>query len=362
MSLTGRLKVLHVSAETGWRGGERQLFWLHQELVSQQIDSKIACPQESVLYTCLTDQASFSFNRGNILRCAWRLRNLCENSSFDLIHAHDSKAHTICLLAKITGLKVPLVVTRRSIPRHGGFLSRWKYNHPKNASIVAISLAIKNELSTLTPSQIKVIYSGIPLENSAKPHDLHAELELSRAEQIIGFVGALSSEKGPDRFLDVAHKIAANHAGVHFCIFGDGPLQMALEKKCQQLEITEKVHFLGFRDDLKHLWSSMSCMLVTSRSEGLNTSILDAFANEVPVIAFDVGGVSELVAHRKTGMLCGDGNVVEMSEAFDHLVLDEDLMRILQRNAKQKVGSFSVKEMAQKYIRLYNDVFSSSSF
>ncbi|RED99519.1 glycosyltransferase family 4 protein [Marinoscillum furvescens] len=360
MSSTRGNSILHVSTEMDWRGGERQVHLLHESLLSNQWNSHLLCPGDSSLFQKTTHNKMRPFKSKRKSAHVLHLLKVIKKTDFDIIHAHDSRAHLVCLLASLLGMSIPMVVTRRSMPRIGGLLQRWKYQHPQIKRLVGISQAIQEKLKTIAPAQhIETIYSGVKLAPAAHTIDLHSELRIPYETKLFAFVGALSAEKGPDLFLKVAQTLSQKRSAIHFVVIGEGPLGHSLKQKCSSTKWGENVSFLGFRNDLSALWYSLYCLLVPSRSEGLNTTILDAFYHEVPVIAFDTGGIPELISHEKTGLLCPAEDLKSMISYSLQLTDHQELRQSLVKNARNQVENFAADKMAEKYMHLYREVLNS---
>ena len=141
--------VLHVSTPESWRGGEQQLFYLMEELEKQEVEQYLICNVKGELYKKAKARnwnvVGSSKRSGMDLGFASQIKHLSKNINFSVIHAHDSQAHTLALLANVIfGCKVPVVLSRRvDFPVGGSFFSRYKYNHPMVAKILCVSDAIK---------------------------------------------------------------------------------------------------------------------------------------------------------------------------------------------------------------------------
>ena len=112
------MKILHLSSETGWRGGERQVVLLLKELQKKGIDCTLLCQSSSRLYEIGEQEnlnvRSFNFKSPFNLAASIQLKKIVRKENFDLVHVHSSKAHTLVLLATLTGLKIPIILTKRT--------------------------------------------------------------------------------------------------------------------------------------------------------------------------------------------------------------------------------------------------------
>ena len=126
--------------------------------------------------------------------------------------------------------------------------------------------------------------------------------ELSSDSCRFGFVGRLSHEKAPDRFLDLANRFP-NH---HFHLFGDGPEREQLESLK-----TDNCTFHGHQQNMNKVWQSIDVLIIPSRYEGLPMAALEAMSLGIPVIATAVGNLPQLINHSENGYLTNDAKELE---------------------------------------------------
>lgn len=163
-----------------------------------------------------------------------------------------------------------------------------------SAKILTVSESVKNELVALgicPESKIEVIPLGFELERF---------LEIPPNERIplnIGIVGRLVPIKNHRLFLDAASKIITENPDIQlkFKIIGDGELRKELQLYCRQLNIREKIEFLGWQKDLAAIYSDLDIVALTSLNEGTPVSLIEAMASARVVVATEVGGVRDLL-------------------------------------------------------------------
>lgn len=358
-------RVLHVSSATTWRGGEQQLAYLIDALHLLGVEQLLFCPRNSALareaalrnWPCQTYIKGFSLNP----LAAWNLACTARKWKADILHTHDSHSHGFaCLAASWFGLRAPLIVSRRvDFPISGHVLSRWKYNHPAVKRILCVSEEIQRILQPdiLDHSKLAVVHSGIDLGRFQQKPDgrLRRELGIGQKTPLIGNVAALADHKDPFTFLRVAAQLSKLRPELRFVwIGGDGGLESEVRSLVKELNMSEKIAFTGFRKDLPFLLPELNVFLFTSKTEGLGTSILDAFAAGVPAVASRAGGIPEMVEHERTGLLAPVGDVAAFSQQVLR-VLDEPALRSqLLQGAKQRVQAFSFEETARKTLEYYH--------
>src|SRR5690606_5063461 len=112
------MKILHVSSEAGWRGGERQIAFLIEALFQMGVSSHLVCKRNSELHSfCQKNRIPYfttSFRNSFDIATANFIKKTVQREKYDLLHLHTPKAQTISVIAGIMGLKIPMVVTKRT--------------------------------------------------------------------------------------------------------------------------------------------------------------------------------------------------------------------------------------------------------
>lgn len=361
-------RVLHLSTARTWRGGEQQLAYLVEELASLGVEQCVVCAAGSAMESKCehlgverhTMRMLGSFDPSG----AHRLARFAKLWQADLLHTHDSHGHSKAVLANtLFGMNLPLVVARRvDFPISSGLSARWKYGHPSVKRILCVSKAIKaiTARGLKDPSVLHTVYSGIDLARFKDGPDgrLRTELGLAANLPLVGNVAALAPHKDLFTFIRMAKRLAAKLQEVHFVLVGKGALRAELEAFNEAQGLTGKLTFLGFRNDVERLLPELDVLVMTSRTEGLGTSILDAFAAGVPVVATAAGGIPELVDDGDSGLLCTVADDAALAAAAERVLDDRTLRRELVRGATRKLQGFTKKAMAQGTLKQYQDMLS----
>jgi glycosyltransferase involved in cell wall biosynthesis len=363
--LKTRKKVLHIATALSWRGGEQQLAYLVEELQSE-VDQVVLCSKDSELEKYCRDKGIDFIaqkKRGGFdLAYAKKIKTLCKELTIDLCHMHDAHAHTFAIIAAVMGNKTPLVLSRRvDFPIKQKFTSKFKYNHPAIKKILCVSEMIKKITAPgiKEKSKLHTVYSGVDLGKfSSRTNKLREELGINENIPLVGNTSALADHKDYFTFLDVAEKVVKAKPEVQFVIMGDGPMREEIKAYAASKKLLDNLTFTGYRNDIPEVLSDLDVFLITSKTEGLGTSIIDAFACEVPVVATAAGGIPELVEDRKTGLLCPVKDSSEISKAVLELIEDTDLAKQLTQQAKVKVKKFSKSETAKQTLVHYKEVWS----
>lgn len=360
------MKVLHISTQEKWGGGEQQLLYLMQHL--ENVLHIVFCPYHTPLHLKAKHLGvqvfPFSPSLSLLLNLTlpYRIWSLVRQNQPDVIHAHDSKAHTLAWLASsIWGIKTPLIVSRRvTLGKHRNNLSQIKYNHPSIAYFICVSEAVRHSLQNVVKQnkKLKVIYSGI---NPARfPYQapisyLRDEFQIPQFVHIIGNIASLVPAKDYSTFLSTAALLIRKRSDLRFLIIGEGPERKKLEELAQQLNINNYVIFAGFRKDIESIMPSFDILLFTSQSEGLGTIVLEAMVCGVPVVATRAGGIPEMIHHLENGLLADPGDATALAEAVLRLLDDKTLRKRITNRATDWVKKFEASRMAASTYWVYKE-------
>lgn len=361
----GKKKVLHISTALSWRGGEQQLAYLLEEL-KDEVDQFVLCTQGSEMQAhCLKNGISYFAQKKRAafdLKFAAELKRLCRTLEVDLCHMHDAHAHTFAILAAYMGNQTPLILSRRvDFPIKEKWSSRMKYNHSAIKKIICVSDTIKKITAEgiKDKSKLVTVHSGIDLDKfSPAKGILRKELGIEENIFLIGNTSALAEHKDYFTFLDTAAEVLKKENNIQFVIIGDGPLKEKVHTYHQKLGLGNKVFFTGYRTDVPQILKELDLFLITSKTEGLGTSIIDAFAAGVPVVGTAAGGIPELIEDNNTGLLCEVKSVECLVQAVLKIYKNQELKKKLIKGAKEKVKAFSKTATAQKTLFYYREVWS----
>jgi len=361
--------IAHITSEKGWRGGERQLYFLITELQKNGIENILICNERSEIEKRLhaTNIPCHPLLMKNPLNpvTAYRLRNLINSLDCDVLHLHTPTVHTLAVLAGLYGLKIPMVLHRRTyFPIKNNPFTQFKYKYKEIKRIICISAAIKYyvDQALKKPEKSSIIHDGINisgegyLDYKSSRDLLINELGLTGKVRFVGNISAITVEKGYGVFVRVAEAIHDVLPDIHFLIIGKGDQGQLIRQLVEKKSLSHTIHFLGFRDDLDRILPGLEALLMPSIREGLGTAILDAFLARVPVVSTKVGGIPELVMDEKTGLICDPDDFNKLVENVLRILNDQQFADFLRQNAFEHVRSFSKERMAKKTANLYAEV------
>lgn len=360
------MSLFQLDAGREWRGGQRQSFFLTRELQRCGYPVFFYVQPESPLYekargaglptTPLRTRSEVD------LRAVLRLAAAMKRRRCRLVHFHD--AHSLAVGSAAASLaKVPIrIISRRvDFPIRGNPLSRKKYSKDIDR-IIAISDGVRRVLveSGIDPRLITVVPSGIdftPYEEATDSDYLHRELNFSRDDFLVGIVAHLADHKGHTYLIQASRILKSQAPGIKIVIVGDGPLRLDLDRQVKQDGVSDMVFFLGFREDVPRLLGSLDLFVLSSKLEGMGTSIMDAMASRLPVVATRVGGIPEVVVDGKTGLLVPPRDPEALAAAILKLYRDRQMASRLGGEGFRVVHEkFSAQAMAGRIIQEYERI------
>lgn len=227
--------------------------------------------------------------------------------------------------------------------------------------IVAVSHATADDLVRLAvvdEARLVVVPPGIELAPflaiDRRDGRLRELIGASPSDVVVGVIGRLAEVKRPEWALDVFELLATRHAGLHLVFVGDGKLRGMLERRILALPepLRARAHLVGAREDMPAVLADLDVVLATSRSEGLPVALIEAAAAGRPAVATNVGGVSEIVAHERTGWL--GTTVDELAYGLDQTIEQREQWPALAVRARLRVEKrHGADELATRLERLY---------
>jgi len=353
------VRVLHVNSERGWRGGEHQTLLTLLGLRELGVDVALAARRGGELARkalgCGLEVFQIRMRSGFDPLAAWSLARAARGFRAELLHLQTPHAVSLAALAALFGLRARLVAARRVDFR---VRSAWKYN--RCAAVVAISSAVRGALTAggVRKDLIRTIPSGVPTEVE-EPGDvagLRRELGCMGGP-LIGAVGALEEHKGYAYLLGAMPAVLRAVPEARLVIVGDGALGPALSAQAAGLGIEGSVVFTGFRADAQRLLWAFDVLVAPSIKEGLCTTLMDALVRRIAVVAAETGGIPEVLADGRYGVLVPAADSGALSAAITSVLTDQERRGRLLDGAAQWIRErFSVERMVRDTLELYREL------
>lgn len=188
--------------------------------------------------------------------------------------------------------------------------------------------------------EVKVIPNGVDVSkfevvNQEKIQDIKTELEKGDDFWLVT-TSRLVEKNAVD---DVIGALPMLPEEVKFLVIGDGPLEKELKDLAEELEVYDRVLFLGEinHSEISNYLHASDCFIRPSRSEGFGVSFVEAMAAKIPVIATDVGGIRDFLKHKETGLVCGLNDSNDIAHKVEMIMRDIDLREEIVDNAYKMV-------------------------
>ncbi len=353
--------ILHIDTERSWRGGQRQATYLFEALHKKGFATKMICrPSSSLALFCQErglPYCTIPMKNEFCLLSAWEIAKICKRENFSIAHLHSAHAIAVGFWLKLFCPKIKLIGVRRvDFHLKKNFFSRLKY--ARLDRLVCISQGIEKVVKADGYQNTTVIHSGVDLERfkADTPKDIHQEFGFPQGDIIVGTVAALVGHKDYPNLLQTAKIVCQKVKNVSFVAVGEGRLQAELEKMHHELGLGNRFVFAGFRESVGSYLKSFDIFVLASHLEGLGTSILDAQALGLPVVASASGGIPEAVFDEENGLLVPKKSPEKLAEALVKLIKDEQMRKQMGNRGKKTVQRFDIKKTIEKNIELYQEL------
>jgi len=224
---------------------------------------------------------------------------------------------------------------------------------------VSRSVARFAELEAGLPeSKLVVIPNGIDLERfpAPVPADLRPDA-VAPQHRLITYVGRLDRQKRVAWLLEGAASWLGRLPDCDLLVVGRGPYRAGLERLVALAGIADRVHFLGFRDDVPQILARSRLLVLPSQWEGMPNVVLEAMASGLPVVATDVEGVAELLGPGAGAQTASYGDRETFAEKVIRLLTDGELAdRLGQQNRRRAEAHFAIEQMVEAYETLWTDL------
>jgi len=370
---------LHVDTARTWRGGQNQVLLTvnglreigHRAALVAHPDGELRRrAQEGLELVPLAPRTEVD------LTAAWRFSRVIKRLAPDVIHAHDP--HGIAMAAFALSIaagtrtrnhepgtrnaRLPLVAARRvDFHLRGNSFSRWK--HRQVDCYIAASDAIRTMLVAdgVPKDRAVTVHEGIDVDHvlAAPPVDVHQAFFLPHGAPVVGNVAALVPHKGQRYLIEAAHLVVREIPDARFVILGEGELRDPLEHLVRDHHLEKHVLLPGFRTDVLGCIKGFDLFVMSSVTEGLGTSLLDAMACARPIVATRAGGIPEIVEDDVNGLLVPPRDAAALAKAIVRTLKDFPLRDRLGAAGFSRVRErFTVERMVSETAKVYERLVS----
>jgi glycosyltransferase involved in cell wall biosynthesis len=354
---------LHLDTARTWRGGQNQVLLTVLGFRAMGHRAVLVAHGEGELYRRARegpDLIALAPRSEVDLSAAWKLSRIIRQWQPAVVHAHDPHAVAMAGLALSFSAPEPrptLVASRRvdfHLQKHS--FSRWKYRQIDR--FIAASEAIRGVLVAdgIPAGQIVVVHDGIDVAKIGRlpAVDIRAEFWLPHGAPVIANVGALVPHKGQKYLVEAMTHVLREVPDAHVVIFGEGELRAALERQIKELHLEKHVLLAGFRPDVLQMVKTADLFVMSSVTEGLGSTVLDAMAMQLAVVGTRAGGIPEAVSDGTTGLLVPPAHAEDLAQAMVRLLKDPARRsRMADAGLKRVTEHFGVGRMLQGTLDAY---------
>ena len=360
------LSILHTNFHRGWGGQPSRVLMLSEGLARRGHRVVIAAPQGSVLSARAREAGLETFEEPRFLkskhllsglRDAASLGRFLESRHFDLIDAHGSQDLWASALARRIGRRpVPLVFTRHNTKEVADHLfNRALYRRVVDHLIVVSHSVLDRyrpflDRGDLSRERISVVHS------SYREDRFHAGVDGSAVRRelcsgagpdplLIGVIGRLVTDKGGMHFLRAAARIAKEFPAARFLFAGRGTAEEVLKEAAVDLGISERVAFLGFREDVPQITAALDLSVLPSVDCDASSAVLkEAMAVGRPVVATSIGGAGEIIQDGETGLLVPPADPEALAQAMAAILRRPDHGLSMGARGRERVRSLFTRD------------------
>jgi glycosyltransferase involved in cell wall biosynthesis len=232
-----------------------------------------------------------------------------------------------------------------------------KFFAARTSVLIAIGSKVRDDLVAAgigRANKYRIFFPGLPAPKPIAKATAQSSLGISAETLYITFVGRLTQIKRPDRLLDVAKECKSRGLDLRFLVAGEGELFESSKARCLREDLN--VTFFGWRNDIDQIFAASDIAILTSDNEGIPLTLIQAAQAGLPIVATNVGSISDIVISESTGYLTAP-KAAAMADAIEKLVRDGQLRKMMGDAGKARATQyFSLERMIKDHSDLYRSL------
>jgi len=299
---------------------------------------------------------------------ASKMVDVVKHEGLDILHVHYAIPHASAAfmarqILKSQGINIPFVTTLHGtditlVGKDPSFEPVITFCLNESDAVTAVSESLRNDTYKhfSTEREITVIPNFIAIQNKQPENNLDLRRRYALDDEPV--FCHISNFRKVKRVKDVLRVFAKvnNLKRSRILLVGDGPERYSLEELCRELNLGDRVIFLGKVRDTRQVLELADLFLLPSDTESFGLAALEAMAVGVPVISSNTGGIPEVNVHGVTGFLSNVGDIDDMAKNALHILRDEVTLNTFKKNAIERTKEFDIEKIIKQYEDLYYDV------
>ena len=372
------MRVLHLIDSGGLYGAEKMLLTLvSEQMAAGLLPTVLSAGETGIQNKPIEVEARrlgipvipWRMNPGFNLKAARDILRWAQSENYQILHSHGYKFNVLMGLWPESIRKIPLIATLHGYVRAKRFTKAWVYETidrlilARLRRVVLVSEAMKRQVpeKIARSSKTVVIPNGMSIgsiRESASSEPAEAVFGfLSRFDSIVLGVGRLSAEKGFVRLLDAFAVLRQSHELLGLIIIGEGKQRAALERQVSDLGLEDFVQLPGYVDEVPAVMKRSDVLCMTSLTEGLPITLLEAMAVGIPIVACDVGEIDKVLGHGAGGRIVRYEGASQLAGELAAVLDHKDSVDEQVEWARNRVETdYSANAMMESYLAVYRQV------
>jgi len=372
-----KLNLLLLNASAIYGGGEFYVFQLAKHLKNRNHNVTVGCRTDNLLFKkCMDEeinavQIDFRENGSkNIIKNIKRIKQVSFNNNVQIVHTNTGIDRTAgAIAAKLA--KAKHVTSCHSLISISRNITHFYRNKKLTSAFIADGKTIKNllvEKDKISPGKVTVINNGISPVEMARDENTRMNIRklygISNTDIVIGNCARFVYFKGQKYLITAFASVYEKMKNVKLMLAGNGEFMKDLQSYAMILNISENVIFTGFRDDLREIYSAFDVYVQPSTSGGgelVPFTVLYAMAQQLPVIATNIGDLPCIVEDSKSGFIVEEKSSYQIAEKIIALINDSCSREKFGKAGYEKLlNNYTIENMVDKTENLYYSILNTN--
>ena len=329
------------------RGLPTDRFCAHLCVLKREVDASNVCPERAERFSAAGLDVSFAHDSSRKIETVASVADWIADRGIALLHTHSNRPNVVGRMAGALFRSQGLAVVAHY---HNQYDDKWERDPAmlslerrlvaSTDAMIAVSESVRRHVADnigVDEQRIDVIPNGVDASafTGVDRSDARRALLLDATRPVVGLIGRITEQKGQDDFVEAALAIAVERPEPLFVMVGfaeDAELQQRLRQKIAVFGLSDRIRFLGNRDDMASVYAALDLVVAPSRWEGFGLMLIEAMAAGRPIVATRVGAIPEIVRDGRTGVLVEPRDAQALARAITGM-LDDPQRRIAMGEA-----------------------------